>query len=73
MKTNSQKNRVLAVCASWLCAISTPAAPPGTVVVWGSHLGGSTNVPPGVTNVTAIAAGASLSLALKSDGTIVAW
>ncbi|MGA2243795.1 MAG: immunoglobulin domain-containing protein [Verrucomicrobiota bacterium] len=57
----------------------------GTVVAWGS--GNGTNVPAGLTNVVAIYAGGqpqeqvigflppgqSLSLALRADGTVVAW
>jgi len=43
----------------------------GTVVAWGS--GTVTNVPAGLSNIVAVAAGGSSSLALKSDGTIVGW
>src|SRR5207248_2811992 len=40
----------------------------------GSEVGWNlTNVPVGLTNVTAIAAGVAHTLALKSDGTVVAW
>jgi pimeloyl-ACP methyl ester carboxylesterase len=46
---------------------------PGTVVAWGDNSQGQTNVPAGLTNVIAIAAGGNHSLALKSDGTVVAW
>src|ERR1043165_6805060 len=42
------------------------------VVGWGSS-GQQTNVPPSATNVMAIAAGATCSLALKSDGSVIAW
>ena len=50
----------------------------GTVVGWGRNvlgLGniGETNVPANLSNVVAIAAGASHSLALKADGTVVSW
>jgi hypothetical protein len=51
----------------------------GTVVAWGDGSDGETNVPPGLTNVVAIAAygdylaDAAYSLALKSDGTVVVW
>ncbi|MCX6882889.1 MAG: hypothetical protein NTV12_10360, partial [Verrucomicrobia bacterium] len=47
----------------------------GTVVAWGggSNLSGQTNVPPGLSSVVAIAAGLYDSMALKSDGTVVAW
>ena len=43
------------------------------VVAWGNDSYGQTNVPAAVTNVMAIAAGYSYSLALKSDGTVIAW
>jgi phage-related tail fiber protein len=45
----------------------------GTVLVWGNNIDGETNVPPGLSNVVAIAAGAYHCLALKSDGNVVAW
>ncbi len=59
---------LMIIIGVWPGAVPAQAAPPGTVVVWGSH-SGVTYVP----DMTAIAAGASLSLALKSDGRIVAW
>jgi alpha-tubulin suppressor-like RCC1 family protein len=43
------------------------------VVAWGGNTYGQTNVPSSATNVMAIAAGYSYSLALKSDGTVIAW
>ncbi|HZS86227.1 MAG TPA: MBG domain-containing protein [Chloroflexota bacterium] len=49
---------------------------PGTVVAWGCGGGldfGQCSVPAGLSGVTAIAAGDYHSLALKSDGTVVAW
>jgi hypothetical protein len=52
----------------------------GTVAAWGGNFYGQSTVPPGLYDVTAIAAGEdffntpdSHSLALKSDGTVVAW
>src|SRR5439155_10850096 len=45
----------------------------GTVVAWGSNSNGQTNVPVGLSNVVAIAAGDNDSLALKSDGTVIGW
>jgi alpha-tubulin suppressor-like RCC1 family protein len=49
----------------------------GRVVAWGCNSGGQSTVPPGLSNVIAIAGGGyglpSHSLALKSDGTVVAW
>lgn len=44
-----------------------------TVVVWGDNSKGQ-NVPAGLNNVTAISAGGNYhSMALKQDGTVVAW
>lgn len=47
----------------------------GTVTVWssGNNYYGETNVPVGLTNVVAIAAGYGSGAALKSNGTVVAW
>jgi hypothetical protein len=46
----------------------------GTVVGWGDNrLFQSSSVPPGLSGVVAISAGANHSLALKSDGTVVSW
>ncbi len=46
------------------------------IVVWGNFVYSSpslTNVPPSATNVIAMAAGDAHCVALKSDGTVVAW
>ena len=43
------------------------------VVAWGSNTQGQTNVPSSATNVIAVAAGWYHSLALRNDGTVVAW
>ena len=43
----------------------------GTVLQWGSLLGGQ--IPEGLEDVAAIAAGSSHCLALKNDGTVVSW
>lgn len=45
----------------------------GTLVAWGANDFGQTNVPAGLSNVVALAAGYSHSLALKADGTVVNW
>ena len=45
----------------------------GTVVAWGDDNYGQTDVPPGLSNVVAIAAGNSHSLALIEDGSVAAW
>jgi hypothetical protein len=67
--------------------ITVPATPPSVVAAWGRNgasfytpnTGAVVNPPPetyvpfGLTGVTAIAAGDTHALALKSDGTLVAW
>jgi alpha-tubulin suppressor-like RCC1 family protein len=45
----------------------------GSVVAWGDNRYGQTSVPPGLSNVTAIAAGTFQGLALRRDGTIASW
>ncbi len=45
----------------------------GTVVAWGDNSYGQTNVPSGLTNVIAVAAGYYFSMALKNDGTVTVW
>jgi alpha-tubulin suppressor-like RCC1 family protein len=44
-----------------------------TVVAWGNYSYGQTNVPASATNVIAVSAGENQSMALRSDGTVVAW
>jgi predicted secreted protein len=44
-----------------------------TVVAWGWNTYGQTNVPPGLTDVTAVAAGGYHTVVLRSDGTVLAW
>lgn len=57
-----------------LTVIAPPIAPsPGAVVAWGSNVSGVLDVPSGLTNIVALAAGASHSLALRDDGTVAAW
>ena len=45
----------------------------GRVVAWGGNANNLTNVPAGLTDITAVAAGAVHNLALKREGTVVAW
>ena len=42
-------------------------------MAWGNNNYGQTNVPPGATNVIALAAGRYHSLALRADGTVIGW
>src|SRR5205823_6671338 len=44
----------------------------GQVIAWGDGSFGQTNLPPGLTNLAAIAAGDYHSVALKTDGTVLA-
>jgi len=44
-----------------------------TVVAWGANTFGQTNVPPGLTNVVAIAQGGYHGLALAADGNVTGW
>ena len=43
------------------------------VIAWGSNSAGQTNVPAGLSNVVAVAAGGYHSLALQADGFVVGW
>ncbi len=43
------------------------------VIAWGDNGFGESSVPAGLNNVVAVAGGAGYSMALKNDGTIVAW
>ncbi len=52
-------------------ALETPLV--GKVVAWGEDVEGSTTVPEGLDDVTAVAAGWGHSVALKADGTVVTW
>ncbi|MDB6066959.1 MAG: hypothetical protein JWR26_3167 [Pedosphaera sp.] len=54
---------------------STAALQPSSSVLvpWGDDHYGQTNVPPGLTNVVAIASGLAHNVVLISDGTVVAW
>jgi alpha-tubulin suppressor-like RCC1 family protein len=66
---------VVAIASGFYHAVA--ARGDGTVVAWGDNTGGQTNVPPGLSNVVAVAAGqggsGGHSLALRSDGTLARW
>jgi alpha-tubulin suppressor-like RCC1 family protein len=82
MKFSTRQWRPLRLCA--LSALSvgllfapgtSQATPTGTVVAWGCVGAdfGQCSVPSDLSGVTAVAAGGYHSLALKSDGSVVAW
>jgi alpha-tubulin suppressor-like RCC1 family protein len=54
-----------------LCSCFCAGRAAGQVLVWGNP--NLTNVPPSATNVIALAAGDLHGLALRADGTVVAW
>jgi alpha-tubulin suppressor-like RCC1 family protein len=60
-----------------VCSAQFPLQRPktaGTVVAWGErNEAGQANVPAGLAQVVQVAAGGSFSVALKNDGTVVAW
>jgi alpha-tubulin suppressor-like RCC1 family protein len=43
------------------------------VVAWGGNTYGQTNLPPDLTNVVSISAGANHSMALRRDGSVISW
>lgn len=45
----------------------------GTLVAWGSYQDGQTNIPSGLTDVSAVAAGGGHNLALRSDNSVASW
>ena len=45
----------------------------GPVAGWGLNTSGQALPPPGLSNVVAVAASTTFSMALKADGTIVTW
>ena len=63
----------LSILGSSLLLSPALAATPGTVVAWGYNGKGQTTVPAGLSGVVAIAARYDHTVALKQDGTVVAW
>src|SRR5512139_3110677 len=62
---------LVTVCSLWVAA-SAPAEIT-QVVSWGGNEYGQCEVPNDLTNAVAVSAGAFHSLALRADGTVVAW
>jgi hypothetical protein len=62
-----------AVAAALFCLSQNSQAAVGTVIAWGNNNDLQSQVPPGLLNVTRVAAGALHSIALKSDSTVVCW
>ncbi len=73
---------ILSVASRSTAQLPTPMAgsvasvqtlPPGSVVAWGDPGSGLTDLPSGLTSVSAVAAGTSHWLALRADGAVTAW
>ena len=45
----------------------------GTVRAWGDNSQDQCSLPPGLTNIVAVAGGGAHSLALAADGSVIAW
>src|SRR5215471_21486744 len=61
-----------------LICLATPSSaqtngPPGTVVAWGDDRLGQIEVPTNLNAVISVSANGGLSLALKSNGSVVGW
>ncbi|MDZ5461100.1 hypothetical protein [Azohydromonas lata] len=63
------------LASSWLAAVpgTAHAGVAGTVVGWGNNDEGQLNVPEGLSDAVAIAGGGFHTVALRSNGTVVAW
>ncbi|PYJ98289.1 MAG: hypothetical protein DME23_12535 [Verrucomicrobia bacterium] len=56
-----------------ITVLPTRHTPGGRVVAWGNNYSGQCNVPRGPRDVVAVTGGYSSSMALRSNGTVVAW
>jgi hypothetical protein len=65
--------QTILLALAWLGLAGHAFAQGGTVVGWGNNYYGQTTVPFGLSNVVALAGAEYYSLALKADGTVVAW
>ena len=54
-------------------SLAASEPPPSTVEAWGGYFEGQLNVPTGLTDVIAVSAGDFHSVALRQDGTVLAW
>src|SRR5688572_6038636 len=63
----------LAIGLLWGLVESRSAIVPGHVEAWGRNLFGEAIPPPGLEGVIAVAGGSTHSLALRTNGTVVAW
>src|SRR5438128_612988 len=64
---------VLIGVSGWWCSQAPAEAAQPTVVSWGCNGSGQGDIPVGLSNILALAAGISHSLALKADGTVTCW
>jgi hypothetical protein len=71
------KTILISACAALFClachATTGVSRLPGTVIAWGKNDKGQSTVPNGLTHVTLIAAGGDHTVALRTDGTVIAW
>ena len=61
---------LLTLCLLLSAGLTGRAAVPGSIVGWGWNAYGQATGPAGLSNVMAIAAGSSHTVAVKSDGTV---
>ncbi len=81
VKTQTRYLFSISIALLLLVLAPSPIRAGGTVVAWGQNTYGQTNVPSGLVNIQAIAAGSDdgtpsnngFSMALKPDGTISGW
>ncbi len=73
MKPIPWRSALLVVCCLGVSLLENRVLHAQNVIDWGSNLGGPSKVPLAATNVFAVAAGWSNSLALRADGAVLAW
>ena len=66
-------SRVRALLLAMLALLGAGRVPAQNIAGWGDDSLGQTDIPVAATNAIAVAAGYSHSLALMSDGTVLAW